>query len=394
MWYDGLLAASFWEIVGYTLLLTHITIASVTIYLHRYSAHRALKLHPAAKHFFRFWLWLTTGMLTKAWTAVHRKHHARVETVEDPHSPQVLGLRKVLLEGAELYRVSARDPEVLEKYGKGTPDDWLERNVYRHDRRGILLMAIINVLLLGPAGLTVWAIQMLWIPFLAAGVINGVGHYTGYRNFECDDAATNISPWGILIGGEELHNNHHTYPSSAKMSVKWWEFDIGWLYIRILSMLRLAKVKRIPPILARDSTNSEIDLETLSTVINNRFQIMAHYACTVVAPLVAAERARASADSTPLLKRARSLLCRSEIMLDHDARETRDRIRASSDVLNLIFEKRVELQNLWENRQATTEELHQALLDWCRRAEESGIEVLQDFALRLRTFSTGPLPAY
>jgi stearoyl-CoA desaturase (Delta-9 desaturase) len=391
MWYEGFLGLSAWGVVGYTLLVTHITIAGVTIYLHRYSAHRALELHPIVKHFFRCWLWMTTGMLTKAWTAVHRKHHARVETAEDPHSPQVLGLKTVLSTGAELYRTSARNQETLDKYGKGTPDDWLERNVYRHDRRGIALMFTINVLLLGPIGITVFAIQMLWIPLLAAGVVNGIGHYWGYRNFECNDASTNISPWGILIGGEELHNNHHTYPSSAKLSTKWWEFDIGWLYIKALSLVGLATVKRLPPVEHRDGRNSEIDLDTVAAVINNRFQVMAHYAKTVVAPLVDAERARAARDHSYLYRRAKSLLCGSDAVLDDNARNAREQLCEHNQVLGLIYEKRLELQSLWENRQATTEELRQALLDWCKRAEESGIEALREFALRLRTYTNGPL---
>jgi stearoyl-CoA desaturase (delta-9 desaturase) len=248
-WYNGLWNAPVGVMVVYTLVLTHITIVSVTVYLHRYSAHRALELHPALQHFFRFWLWLTTGMLTKQWTAIHRKHHATCETPDDPHSPQVHGLTTVLFKGAELYGIEAHKPGTLERFGRGTPDDWMERNVYqRYKRYGIALMAVIDVLLFGALGLTVWAVQMLWIPFLAAGVVNGLGHYAGYRNFETPDASTNLLPWGLLIGGEELHNNHHAYPSSAKLSVKWWEFDLGWFWIRLFSLLGLAKPLRIGPL--------------------------------------------------------------------------------------------------------------------------------------------------
>lgn len=232
--------------VLYVLMVTHVTIASVTIFLHRNQAHHSVELHPIASHFFRFWLWLTTGMFTKTWTAIHRKHHAKVETDEDPHSPKILGIKKVLFEGAELYRVAGKDKEMLERYGKGTPDDWLERNLYgKHDRIGILTMLVINMFLFGPIGLTLWAVQMMWIPVTAAGVINGVGHKWGYRNTETPDASTNVVPWGIVIGGEELHNNHHAYPLSARLSLKWWEFDIGWMYIRILETLGLAKVRYI-----------------------------------------------------------------------------------------------------------------------------------------------------
>ncbi|HTE15661.1 MAG TPA: fatty acid desaturase, partial [Burkholderiales bacterium] len=236
--YLGLLDLPWWGYVLATLGLTHITIAAVTIYLHRYSAHRALDLHPVVSHFFRFWLWCTTGMTTKAWTAIHRKHHAKCETVEDPHSPQIFGIKKLLMEGAELYRVEGANRETLENYGHGTPDDWLERHVYgKHDRIGIGSMLVLDVIVFGPIGITIWAVQMMWIPFLAAGVINGIGHYMGYRNFQSEDASTNVVPWGILIGGEELHNNHHAYATSAKLSNRWYEFDIGWLYIRILETL-------------------------------------------------------------------------------------------------------------------------------------------------------------
>jgi stearoyl-CoA desaturase (delta-9 desaturase) len=391
MWYEGLLAPSFWELAAITAGMTHVTIVAVTIYLHRYSAHRALDLHPGVAFFFRAWLWLTTGMITKGWTAVHRKHHARAETVDDPHSPQVKGIKEVLSRGAELYREQARDPETLSKYGKGTPDDWFERTLFTRDRIGIFIMLGVDLLLFGAAGITVWAIQMLWIPITAAGIINGIGHYWGYRSFECNDAATNIVPWGIIIGGEELHNNHHTYPSSAKLSVKWWEFDIGWMYIKILSALGLASIKRVPPVAHRDGAKMEVDIDTVTAVINNRFQIMANYARTVVKPLVAAEKLSVTDEN--LYRRARALLCRSEAVMDEAAHASLAQLRSSSDVLETVYTKRLELQQLWENRQATTEELHQALREWCKRAEESGVDALQDFAARLRTYTMQPATA-
>ena len=296
--YKGFLDASFGTMVLYTLVMTHITIVSVTVYLHRYSAHRALELHPVLKHFFRFWLWLTTGMLTKEWTAVHRKHHVHCETEDDPHSPQIFGLKKVLWQGAELYGVTAAQPEVLERFGKGTPDDWMERNVYSKFKiSGVGTMMVIDLALFGVAGLTVWAIQMVWIPFLAAGVINGVGHYWGYRNFECPDAARNLVPWGILIGGEELHNNHHTYPNSAKFSVKAWEFDLGWVWINLFKLFGLARPLSTGPIVEKVAGKSLIDKDTLWAVLNDRFRVMANYAERVVAPAVetrsAARRCRA-----------------------------------------------------------------------------------------------------
>ncbi|MBN9115828.1 MAG: fatty acid desaturase, partial [Pandoraea sp.] len=239
----GLLDWSGWKITLFTLIVTHVTIAGVTIYLHRCQAHRALDVHPIVAHFFRFWLWMTTGMVTSEWAAIHRKHHAKCETPEDPHSPQTRGLWKVLAEGAELYRAEAKNEETLRKFSHGTPNDWIENHLYkRYPILGVSFMMIIDIALFGAVGLTVWAVQMVWIPFWAAGVVNGLGHYWGYRNFNCADASTNLLPWGIIIGGEELHNNHHTYATSAKLSNKWYEFDIGWLYICVLSALGLAKV--------------------------------------------------------------------------------------------------------------------------------------------------------
>jgi stearoyl-CoA desaturase (Delta-9 desaturase) len=269
--FTGFFDLPWWGYVVYALAVTHITIAAVTIFLHRHQAHRALDLHPLPSHFFRFWLWFTTGMVTKEWTAIHRKHHAKCESAEDPHSPQVFGINKVLWEGTELYRKESRNQETLERYGQGTPDDWIERNVYtKYSVLGISLMMILNFALFGFVGITIWAVQMAWIPFFAAGVINGIGHYWGYRNFQPEDASTNIVPWGILIGGEELHNNHHAYASSARLSNRWYEFDIGWLYIRILEILSLAQVKKIAPKLKLDTAKTRCDVATLQAVITHR----------------------------------------------------------------------------------------------------------------------------
>ncbi len=275
----GLLSLAWWQIVLFTLAMTHVTMVSVTIFLHRHQAHRALDLHPIASHFFRFWLWLTTGQVTKEWASIHRKHHAKCEQSDDPHSPHVYGIKTVLLQGYELYRAEAVKPETLARYGHGTPSDWLERNLYsRLSWWGVLAMLIIDVALFGAAGMTVWAVQMAWTPVMAAGIINGAAHYWGYRNFEAPDASTNISPWGILIAGEELHNNHHTYPTSAKLSVKPYEFDIGWVYISLLQKLRLATVKKTPPKLAFGDVRAVADEKTLEALISNRYEIMASYA--------------------------------------------------------------------------------------------------------------------
>jgi len=382
--FNGLLDLQWWGVVAYTLILTHITIASVTIYLHRHSAHRALDLHPLPSHFFRLWLWLTTGMLTKTWTAIHRKHHAKCETVEDPHSPQIFGIKKVLFEGAELYRIEGRNKETLEVYGKGTPDDWLERNVYSHDRVGIGIMVVTNVLLLGPIGLAVWAVQMTWIPFLAAGVINGIGHYWGYRNFESEDTSANVVPWGILIGGEELHNNHHAYASSAKLSNRWYEFDIGWMYIRILETIGLATVKKIAPPLRLKAGKTRCDFDTLQAVITHRYDVITKYARSV--------RQTCATEMQALKVRVDNARMKRWLHIDANAlpeseRAERAQVIRQSKVLDTVYTMRDELADVWQRSTATKEQLVGKLEDWCSRAEKSGIVPLQEFSRNLRCYA-------
>lgn len=387
MW-NGLFNPSVWQLVLITLVLTHITIVSVTVYLHRHSAHRALDLHPIAAHFFRFWLWLATGTVTKEWTAIHRKHHARCETEDDPHSPQVLGLKKVLREGAELYKAEAKNQETLARYGAGTPDDWIERNLYsKHSFAGIFLMLGIDILCFGAIGITVWAVQMVWIPLFAAGVINGVGHFWGYRNFESRDASRNISPIGILIGGEELHNNHHTYPNSAKLSVRRFEFDVGWFWIRVLETLHLAKVNKVPPrpVLARDK--QVIDLDTLRGLISNRFQVMARYRREVITPVFQEERARACEVTRSFFQRCHSLLHRDESMITERCRERLDRLTSHNETLAAIYQFRLRLQDIWSRTSLSSAEMLEALKQWCQEAEESGIRALQEFAGKLRAYT-------
>lgn len=353
--------------VIFTLVATHITIASVTIFLHRAQAHRALILHPAVAHFFRFWLWLTTGMVTKEFVAVHRKHHAKCETKDDPHSPQIYGIRRLLLEGVELYREATktmpvrpyipsnrsvpREPQSeLEHYGSGTPDDWLERNVYSVLWwQGVGLMLIIDLLLFGAIGAVIWAIQMVWIPWWATGVINGLGHYWGYRNFSPipDDMSTNVSPWGILIGGEELHNNHHTYPSSAKFSVKPYEFDIGWVYIRGLELLGLAQVKKTVPMLELDPAKVVCDDETVTAVIALRHQIVADI---------------------------------NRLMTDWYADYERQRV---------MQDLRDRLCVIWQNAKLSRDQMVTALNMWCRDAQASGIPGLRELATTLPGYRVG-----
>lgn len=383
----GLLNLSLGGYVITTLVLTHITIAAVTLYLHRCQAHRALELHPIVSHFFRLWLWLTTGMETKAWAAIHRKHHAKCETVDDPHSPQVMGLKKVLWEGAELYRKEAKNTETLTRYGYGTPDDWIERHLYTpYSAKGILLMLLIDLVLMGVPGITVWAIQMAWIPFFAAGIVNGVGHYWGYRNFECLDAARNIFPWGILIGGEELHNNHHTFGTSAKLSVKWWEFDIGWAYIRLLQFFKLAKPKKVPPVLQAIPGKAAIDAETLKAVLLARFHIMAHYTRDVMLPLLREERRKASDTSRALLKRTKSLLVRAEPLVSESGKQRLKDMLERCHSLQQAYHYRERLQEIWGRTTASQKELLDALQEWCKQAEMTSISALREFSKNLKSY--------
>jgi stearoyl-CoA desaturase (Delta-9 desaturase) len=387
---NGLTGASGWEIAGFTLLVTHITIASVTIYLHRCQAHRALELHPVVSHFFRFWLWLTTGQVTKEWAAIHRKHHAKCETAEDPHSPVTRGIRKVLLEGAELYRAESRNRETIEKYGHGTPTDWIERNLYtKYSWQGVGLMLIIDIALFGVIGLTVWGVQMLWIPVTAAGIINGIGHYWGYRNYDCPDAATNIIPFGILIGGEELHNNHHTFGSSAKLSSKWYEFDIGWMYIRTLELLHLAKVKKVAPAPTFAPGKAVADFDTLQSVIANRYDVMAKYAKSLKRAWhdeLTILKNKAQLD-TGFLKSSKKLLQREPARLEAPQKQQLSELFSHSQALKTMHEMRVELAAIWERSHFSRDQLLQQLQDWCTRAEASGIQALHDFSMRLRSYA-------
>ena len=386
-WWYGIVGLSIWQAVVYTLIVTHITIVAVTVYLHRHSAHRSLDLKPGLSLFFRFWLWLTTGMITKEWTAVHRKHHATTETEQDPHSPQVYGLKEIFWKGTEYYRAGCT-PETLEKYGRGTPDDWWERRVFvAHPYLGIGIMAAVDLLLFGSVGILIWATQMLWIPILAAGVINGVCHHTGYRNFETPDVAKNIVPWGILIGGEELHNNHHTYPNSAKLSVKRWEFDIGWLWIRLFELAGLAKARSTGPVAARQQGKSSIDMDTVWAVLNDRFRVMAHYAEHVVAPLAKQELQRADASARGLLRRAKNVLCREEILVGDRERRDIKAIVESSPSLRVIYEMRLKLNAVWAKRGGNGEDLLKALRDWCTEAENTGIQALGDFVRELKSYT-------
>ena len=380
---NGLLDFSGWQVFFVILGLTHVTIASVTIFLHRHQAHRALDLHPVVSHFFRFWLWMTTGQVTKEWAAIHRKHHAKCEQAEDPHSPHVHGIKTVLFSGAELYRKESKNKETLSRYGHGTPDDWIERHLYsRFSWQGVALMLIIDVALFGALGLTVWAVQMAWIPVTAAGIINGAAHYWGYRNFEAHDASTNISPWGILIGGEELHNNHHTYPTSAKLSVKPYEFDLGWTYICILQFFGLATVKKTPPVLAYGEVRPVADEKTLEALIANRYEVMAGYA-RQMRSVFREEVANAKLDAN-ILKVASRWIHRDGDKVPAEAKAPLSATLAAYPVLDKMLAMREELRQIWLNTSHNREQLALDLQVWCKRAEESGIAALRDFSTQLR----------
>ena len=378
---------AWWQVILFTLALTHITMISVTVFLHRHQAHRALDLHPAVAHFFRLWLWLTTGQVTKEWAAIHRKHHAKCEQPDDPHSPQVYGIRKVLFQGAELYRAESKNKETMARYGHGTPDDWMERNLYtRFSWQGVGLMLVINLTLFGALGLTVWAVQMAWTPITAAGIINGAAHFWGYRNFESPDASTNISPWGIIIAGEELHNNHHTYPTSAKLSVKPYEFDIGWMYISILQFAGLAHVKKTPPKAAYGDVRPVADEKTLEALIANRYEIMAGFAKQMQATVrqeLAAMKAR-SAD-TAAIKAAKLWAHRDAEKIPAAAIPQLALARAASPVLDKMVTMREELRQMWLNTAVSREQLTSDLAAWCHRAEDSGIATLREFSFKLRS---------
>ncbi|MBP7132479.1 MAG: fatty acid desaturase [Aquabacterium sp.] len=385
---DGWTSASGWQILVFTLIVTHITIASTTIFLHRSQAHRALELHAIPSHFFRFWLWLTTSTVTKQWVAVHRKHHAKCETAEDPHSPVTHGIKTVLLQGRELYKNEAMKAETLKKFGHGTPDDWLERHLYTpRNNWGPIVMLLINLALFGVVGITVWAVQMVWIPITAAGIINGLGHWWGYRNFEAPDASTNISPWGILIGGEELHNNHHTYPTSAKLSVKPYEFDIAWAYIRGMEMMGWAKVRKTPPRLTLGAVKPVADAQTLEAIVANRYELMAGYAREVrraCASEVTRLKASGQVAAAAQLKRVRRWVHRDAAQMPTGMAQQVQQVCADLPQLDKLIAMREELRALWTRTNVSAEQLVHDLQEWCQRAESSGIAALQEFSRKLR----------
>jgi len=381
---------SVWFLVGWTALSCHITLLAVTVYLHRSQAHRAVDLHPVLQHFFRFWLWMTTGMVTREWVSVHRKHHARCEGPEDPHSPQIHGIRKVLLQGAELYRQAAADGEITQKFGHGTPADWIERNVYtRFSVLGVSMLAILEFYLFGIAGIAVFAIRMLCVPVLAAGIINGLAHFWGYRNFETDDAATNITPIAAIICGEELHNNHHAYPSSARFSLRKWELDLGWVYLRVFSFLGLAKIRRVAPQPHFDTAKTVMDIDTVKAIIASRLHVMESYARAVVKPVHAIELKGNVAHKQTLRCAGRDLI-KVDHLLDEAGKLRVAAALATSESLQTVYTLQNELQAIWSKAEASQEALLESLQGWCKEAEATGIECLEEFAARLHGYQLKP----
>ena len=384
----GFTQASWWQIVLYTLVMTHVTILGVTIFLHRSQTHRGLDLHPAVMHFFRFWLWMTTGMVTKEWVAIHRKHHAKCEKEGDPHSPMLFGIWKVMFRGADLYRVESSNKETMAKFGHGTPDDWLEHNLYaKHSLWGVLSMLVIDLALFGAIGLTVWAVQMAWIPFWAAGVVNGIGHYWGYRNYNSPDTSTNVFPWGFIIGGEELHNNHHAHGTSAKFSAKWYEIDVGWGYIQVLKFFGLAKVRKVAPKLKLESGTKAIDLQTLQGVITHRYEVMARYGEIIKTAVREELISKPASGAAVRLQRVRRWLHRNEEVLHPEQRAEVDQAIAHNQSLSTLVQMRRELGRLWESSSASSEQLLHDLQAWCQRAQQSGIAGLEQFANRLSRYA-------
>ena len=384
---SGLIQMPWWGYGIVVLLLTHVSIAAVTIYLHRYQAHRALELGQVVSHFFRLWLWLTTGMVTKEWAAIHRKHHAKCETPDDPHSPQTRGLNYVLWGGVFLYVRESRNADTMVRYGHGTPDDWLERHLYTpYHKLGIVITLIVDVALFGGIpGMLIWVAQVLWIPFWAAGVINGIGHFWGYRNFASADASSNILPWGILIGGEELHNNHHAYATSAKLSNKWYEFDVGWLYIRILEILGLARVKKIAPTPKLGVIRSTVDATTLQAIITHRYDVLAKYMKSL--QRIAGEeigKLKLDARQGRALRRWLGEDAASLLMPEQEGLAS---VLKESDRLSQVYAMRSDLMALWARSAASHEQLLKQLQEWIHRAEQSGIAQLEEFSLRLRRYA-------
>jgi stearoyl-CoA desaturase (delta-9 desaturase) len=385
----GIVELPFW---GYALVafgLIQLMFLGITLYLHRDQSHGGLVLHPVLRHLFRFWLWFSSGTVTRQWVAVHRRHHAYADQPGDPHSPVIFGLKKVVLEGYELYTAAARNPEIVEYYGRGTPDDWLERKLYsRWPAAGIILFITAELVLFGVVGIAMAAIHLAAQPFFAGGVINGIGHRLGYRSFEMPSTATNIVPWGLLIAGEELHNNHHAFPSSARFAVQPWEIDIGWCWIRLFQALGLAEVRRVAPRPNLLPSKSTLDADTAGALFTNRMHVLRDYARRVVRPVCRELARREPQGAVP--RAAPGLLIRHPALLAEEARRMLSDLLARYEVLRAVVDFREGLQHAWNSAAANQASGVQQLRDWCARAEASGIRALREFAVGLRDYSAAP----
>ena len=391
-YFYGLLDLSFLGYLLTTFCMVQFNFMGVTLYLHRDQAHRSVDLHPILRHIFRAWIWMTSGIVTSEWVAIHRKHHAFCEVEGDPHSPRVFGLKRVLLEGSELYRAEAGNPATIEKYSRGCPEDWLERKLYGgHSYLGIVALVVMDLVLFGVPGIIIIAVQLSANPLLAAGAINGLGHALGYRNFETDDASTNLVPWGILVAGEELHNNHHAFPSSARFSMRPWEFDIGWFYLRVLKLFGLAKIRRVAPEIAVENEVKAPDLETLRAVVVSRMHVLRYYSRQVTIPVL--KRELAAIGEKALVRKARRLISTQPAMLDGPSQEKLAQLVEHHPTLRTVMEFRAELKSLWEGANVSNERLLAQLKEWCARAEASGIQALEEFAAGLRRYRLADMSA-
>jgi stearoyl-CoA desaturase (delta-9 desaturase) len=385
----GAVRLPFWGYAAFTFVMVQLMLLGVTLYLHRDQSHGGLMLHPVLRHFFRFWLWFSSGTVTRQWVAVHRRHHAFADLPGDPHSPAVFGLKRVLLEGYELYAEAARDPKILANYGRGTPDDWLEHNLYgRFSKVGISLFVVLQLVMFGVPAILMLGVQLIAQPFLGAGVINGLGHRVGYRSFEIPNAATNILPWGVLIGGEELHNNHHAFPSSPRFAVQAWEIDMGWLFICLFRALGLARVGNLAPIPTIVSERAGIDADTVRALITNRMHVLRDFRRGVIRPVfrMVMKRERVAVHAY----RSSQLLVRHPKLLDERACQELRELLDRYEVLRTVVEFRDRLQQIWDETSASHGRALEQLRELCTQAEGSSILALRQFALRLRSYAPTP----
>ncbi len=384
---NGLIEFTWVEYIIYTLIVTQITIMAITLYLHRGICHSAIDIRAPLAHFFRFWLWFTTSMKTADWVAIHRKHHAKVETIDDPHSPIVHGINTVLFRGADLYAEEKANEETIKKYSHNCPNDWIEHKIYSgKSNLGILFLFILNILMFGVVGIIIWAIQMMWTPIFAAGGINGVGHYYGYRNFDTADESTNMMPIAFFIGGEELHNNHHAYPTAAKFSYKPWEFDIGWLYIKIFSIIGLVKVKRLAPKTIVEETSKELDSETAYALLRSKILVITNYTKKVINPIMKKETKSASNELKKLIKKSKTSFLRQPDRISNQSITDLQMIFNENNSLSIVYNLKNKLHSILNSKYSKLDKFKDTINEWCLEAKSQGIDDLNDFSESLKGY--------